>query len=335
MIFGTVASENAVGNGNTESINIARVTFADDTMRKTAFSNGRSAFALLFGTNYGWYPLSGAGLASDPFLVTSESDFRKIDLALFAFYKITADIRFVNFKTVGEGLNFTGTIDGSGDDNISAEESGIVSLTNITGPLVYNVMGTIQNLSLTVNYNKVIAENETLYYGSVAVKMMEGGNIKNITIDGQINIRGINHSTTAYVSGFVAVVSGGTLDNSVINDTSKLRNNISALNISISNVGTLYVGGYAASVERGGAVFSFGIANGNISIEDCPRNNLVVGLLVGQSYGECSWDLALSSDYFYNITIAYMQNGVRIVEEVEKPEDDDDENRRNLIGRQN
>ncbi|MBO4539523.1 MAG: hypothetical protein J5781_04545, partial [Clostridia bacterium] len=107
----------------------------------------------------------------------------------------------------------------------------------------------------------------------------------------------------------------------------------SALTINITGVGTVYAGGYAASVERGGATFSFGIANGNINIEDC--DNVIVGLLVGQSSGECSWDLPLSSDYFYDIDIIIHENGVRIVTAVEKPEDDEDENKKNLIGRQN
>ena len=163
--------------------------------------------------------------------------------------------------------------------------------------------------------------------------MMEGGNIKNITIDGNVNIYGVDSSTTAYVSGFVAVVSGGTIDNSLISDNSKLRNNISALTINITGVGTVYAGGYAASVERGGATFSFGIANGNINIEDC--GDVIVGLLVGQSFGECSWNLALSSEYFYDIDIITHENGVRIVTPVEKPDDDEDEDKKNLIGRQN
>ena len=151
--------------------------------------------------------------------------------------------------------------------------------------------------------------------------------------DAFVNITGVDMSTTAYVSGFVAVVSGGTIDNSVISDQTKLRNNISALNINIKGVGTVYVGGYAASVEQGGATFSFGIANGSISIEDC-GSAVVVGLLVGRAAGECNWNMALSSDYFYDIDIITHENGVRIVTTIEKPSDDDEDDRKNLVGNQ-
>ncbi|MBO4539673.1 MAG: hypothetical protein J5781_05305, partial [Clostridia bacterium] len=268
-INGVVASDNSIGNGSTNGSAPSMVKFTDATMRSTSFSSGISPFTFLFDPNNGWYPLEGEGLASNPFKVSDEEDFKNINLALYACYQITRDITFTAFETIGDGLNFTGTIDGTGEAGIGAEESNIVTLKNVTKPLVYNVMGTVQNLGINVNYTHVIQTNETLYYGAVAVRMMEGGNIKNITIDGNVNIYGVDSSTTAYVSGFVAVVSGGTIDNSVISDNSKLRNNISALTINITGVGTVYAGGYAASVERGGATFSFGIANGNINIEDC------------------------------------------------------------------
>ena len=332
-ILGVVASDRSIGNGSTNGSAPSMVKFTDATMRSTAFSNGTSPFTFLFDPDNGWYPLEGEGLASNPFKVSTEEDFKNINLALYACYQITRDITFTAFETIGDGLNFTGTIDGTGEAGIGAEESNIVTLKNVTKPLVYNVMGTVQNLGINVNYTHTIQTDETLYYGAVAVKMMEGGNIKNITIDGNVNIYGVDNSTTAYVSGFVAVVSGGTIDNSLISDNSKLRNNISALTINITGVGTVYAGGYAASVERGGATFSFGIANGKINIEDC--GDVIVGLLVGQSFGECSWNLALSSEYFYDIDIITHENGVRIVTPVEKPDDDEDEDKKNLIGRQN
>lgn len=332
-ILGVVASDKAIGNGSSDGFEPKMVKFTDATMRSSGFSTGKSPFTLLFGQNNGWYPLEGEGLASNPFKITSEEDFKNINLALYACYQITRDITFTSFETIGDGLNFTGTIDGTGEAGIGAEESNIVTLKNVTKPLVYNIMGTVQNLGINVNYNHVIQTNEELYYGAVAVKMMNGGNIKNITIDGFVNITGVDMSTTAYVSGFVAVVSGGTIDNSVISDQTKLRNNISALNINIKGVGTVYVGGYAASVEQGGATFSFGIANGSISIEDC-GSAVVVGLLVGRAAGECNWNMALSSDYFYDIDIITHENGVRIVTTIEKPSDDDEDDRKNLVGNQ-
>ncbi len=334
-ILGVVASDKAIGNGSVvQGHEPVMVKFDNQTMRDTRFNNNMSSFSMLFNSNNDWYPVSGAGLVSDPFIIQNEADFKNINLALYAYYRITSDISFSDFQTIGEGLNFTGTIDGTGEGEISASASNIVVLTNVTKPLVYTVMGTIQNLSINVNYTKVVKHNETLYYAPIAVKLMAGGNIKNITIDGTISITGEDDSTTAYVSGFAAIVSGGTIDMSDISDASKLRNNISALNVNIRNIGTLYVGGYAASVEQGGATFSFGISNGTFTIEDC--KNVIVGFLVGQSFGECEWDLPLSSDYFYNFDIITNQaNGVQIVDSLEKPEDDNDENRKNLIGRQN
>lgn len=334
-VMGVVVPDQAIGRGNVDG-QYEMVDFENENMRLASFVNNLSPFTLLFSDDNDWYPLSGKGLKSDPFKINNESDFAKINFALYAAYQIMNDITFTSYETIGDGLNFTGSIDGSGSsDNISAEVSNIVSLKNVTKPLIYNVMGVVQNISINVNYNRVIESGETLYFGVVAVKLTEGGNVKNVTIDGTVNIRGVDSSTTAYVSGFVAIISGGKIGDSEYSDPTKVRNNISALNIRISDVGTVYVGGYAASVERGGAEFSFGISSGKITLEDC--GTVIAGYLVGQSYGECAWDLPLSSDYFYDFEYIINENGVRIVQSNPggKPEEDDENKEDKLIGRKN
>ncbi len=335
--LGQVTSEKSIGNGNNLNSVIRMTSFDSEDMRSTSLANGLSAFELLFGTKPAgqaqWYPISGKGMVNDPFRVVSESDFKNINLALFAYYKLIGDsngeIRFTDFETIGDGLNFTGTIDGAGDENVNAEDARIVSLINVTKPLVYNVKGTVQNIGLTVNYTHVISEGETLRYGAVAVYLETGGSIKNITIGGTVNVTGSDYSTKAYVSGFVAIARGGSIDNA----NTKIKNNISALEVRIKHVGTVYFGGYAASVEQGEPSFSYGLANGEVFIEDCPEAQVSYGFLVGESYGVCHWSLDLSSDYFYKITI--ITNGNQV--QVPKPDDDDtdEEKARKLIGKQN
>ncbi len=310
------------------------VEFSDETMRSTSFERVTNVFNMVFVDPHEerWYPLTGAGLATNPFVVENEDDFRNINVALYGYYKITQDIAFTEFVTVGEGLDFTGTIDGSGKstgagDGISAEVNNLVSLTNVTGPLVYNIKGAVQNIIINTIYNKTIEHEETLYFGAVAV--YSSGNIKNITVQGSVNITGEDLTTTAYVSGYVAVCQGGSIEDS------KLRNAISALSISVRNVGTVYTGGFAASVEQGEPVFSFGIASAGtgsddsqssqsvIRIEDCGQN-IIAGLLVGQVYGKCNWSLALSEEYYYTI----------IVEGKAVKKTDDEGNIINIFGRQ-
>ncbi len=326
--LGVLEDSTVVGLGNYNEDHVEMVSFDNKDMRGTLLENEKSVFDVVFGTN-GYYPLAGTGLSGDEFQVLNEEDFHNINLALYANYRIKNNITFTNFETIGEGLYFSGTIDGGDSNNIAAdsEESSIVSLSNVTGPLVYHVLGTIKNIGVNLNCNIVVESGEEYYFGGIAVKAE--GNLTNITVGGTVNIVGASKNTTAYVSGFVGVSYGGTIsgNKSIIND-------ISALSITVSNVGTVYFGGYAAEVSQGMSIFSYGLANGSVNIIDC--TNVIAGLLVGQSHGECTWSMTLEVTYFYDIYIT--EDDLKKLVEKSSPEAKTKENPNgviNLYGRKN
>lgn len=291
-VGGTVLS---VPYGNTDVVGSVRtVSFSDDGMRTASFASvSGSAFDVAFE----YYPLEGTGSDSDPFIVSDEDDFRNINLILYANYRVDADITFTDFATIGEGLVFSGVLKGYVGEDISAENGKVISLINVTGPLVYYNAGSISELSVNVIYSATVASGETFRYGAIAI--YNEGEIKNVTVAGTVSITSLANDTTLYVSGFVAESFGGKVEG----DVSKLQNSISALDITVTGGGTAYVGGYAGSVTRGAASFSYGIATGTITITGVKTT--YAGLLVGRSTGECTWILgeAASIDYTYTVTV--------------------------------
>ena len=271
-------------------------------MKSKTFTNGQT-ISRIFAAGY--YPVDGEGDSSSPFIIRTEQDFKNINLALYAVYRvdgIDGGIRFTNFETIGQGAVFTGELTGNAGDDISAENGKIISLSNVTAPLVYYNSGSISELSVSVEYDAVVGENETFKYGAIAV--INDGKIKNVTVSGSVNITSETEDTTLYVSGFVAESLGGVVEG----EASRLQNSISALDITINGGGTAYVGGYAGLVTRGTPSFSYGIATGSITVTGVKTTH--AGLLVGMSNGECTWVLgeAASIDYTYTIIV----NGVEL-----------------------
>ena len=293
---GAVLESRPIGSSN-EAYGISVVDFEDNDMRSTAFGNGANAFGTVFGT---YYPLSGNGTTNSPFEVYDEEDFNYINLALYATYTIKSDISFTDFTSIGKGLIFSGTIKGSGGDNIQAEESSIASLSGLDEPLVYYNKGSITDLSININCNVTVNSEEEYVFGAIAV--YSSGTIKNVTVSGTVSITSNSNDTTLYVSGFVGKSYGGTID------TSKIQNSISALNITVNGGGTAYVGGYAGVIEQGNGVFSYGIATGTMNVTNVQTvyAGLLVGAVMAESTIDGPWKLdvqTVSIDYTYTITV--------------------------------
>lgn len=292
--------ERPIGSVATNEYLINMVTFTDSevTMARFASNPEISIYDTVFGNAgvEGYYPLEGRGTSANPFVISNESEFKLIDLALYANYSIIKDITFTEFETLGQGLRFTGEINGSAGENISAEESGISVLKGLTGPLVYYNAGSITSLSLNVIVEETVKSGETFYYGGVAI--YSDGIIKNVTVSGTVDIVSEENNTTLYVSGFVAVSYGGIIEA----ELSKIQNSISALDIDVKYGGTVYTGGYAAIIKEGEAKFSYGIATGTIDVDNA--NKTYAGLLVGYSYGTCNWEIGESASVEYTYTIS-------------------------------
>ncbi len=270
------------------------VAFDDSTMRGTAFSNGDAIFEKVFKTD-GLYYLRGSGTDADKFVVGSGEDFSHIEHMLYASYNISEDITFENFKTIGVGLKFTGSIDGKNADSISAEDGTVSSLMNVTDALVYNNAGRIADLGINVYYDKTVGK-DGVTFGAVAIINSTGGTIRNVTVSGNIAINSVEKNSTVIVSGFVGIAEGG-----VIEGDNKVQNSISGLNIKVDNAATVYAGGYVGKMD-GSMTLSYGIGNGTLDITNC--GNVFAGTLVGAAYKDYEWtSLEETEDYRYVVTV--------------------------------
>lgn len=295
--------DNVYANGNVISGNTAKVNmvrFDDGVMRATTFSDGTNVFNKVFVTEKLYY-LSGLGTSTDKFIVRNATEFRKIEHMLYAYYNVANDIEFDDadentaFKTIGYGLKFTGSIDGKNANSTSAEEGTLSSLMNVTDALVYENAGRITDLTVNVFYNKTLEAGE-LVFGAIAVKNSTG-TLRNVTVSGEINIVGADkYDTVVVVSGFVGEGFGGTFETD-----SKVQNSISGLSITVTNVGTVYAGGYVGRVD-GLMTLSYGIGSGTLDVSDCVT--VYAGTLVGALYKANNWSsLDETAEYRYIVTV--------------------------------
>jgi len=291
-------SNGDVNNGASDKVSL--VTFDDSDMRKSTFSDGTNVFNKVFVTDKLYY-LDGLGTETDKFTVSTAEEFRKIEHMLYANYNVKTDITFDDtneataFKTIGHGLKFTGSIDGKNENSWSAEEGTLSSLMNVTDALVYENAGRITDLSVNVFYDRIVKDEE-LAFGAIAV-INSTGTLRNVTVSGEINITGADkYGTTVIVSGFVGEGYGGTFESD-----SKVQNSISGLNITVSNVGTVYAGGYVGRVD-GPMTLSYGIGNGTLDITGC--GTVYAGTIVGAAYKNNEWSsLEETAEYRYVVTV--------------------------------
>ena len=297
--------DNAYSNGQITNHSISgainMVTFDDDGMRNTTFSDGTNAFNKVFVSDKLYY-LEGLGRSIDKFKVTTAEEFRKIEHMLYAHYNIVNDISFsdadpnTSFRTIGYGLKFTGSVDGKNKSSWSAEEGTLSSLMNVTDALVYDNAGSITDLGVNVYYNRTVLSGETLTFGSIAV-INSTGTLRNVTVSGEIDIVGADkYDTTVIVSGFVGQGLGG-----IFESDSKVQNSISGLAITVNNVGTVYAGGYVGKVD-GLMTLSYGIGNGTMDVNGC--GTVYAGTIVGAAYRENEWtSLEETKEYRYIVTV--------------------------------
>ena len=297
--------DNAYSNGqitnNSVSGAINMVTFDDDGMRNTTFSDGTNVFNKVFVSDKLYY-LEGLGRSTDKFKVTTAEEFKKIEHMLYAHYNIANDIEFSDenpstaFRTIGYGLKFTGSIDGKNKSSWSAEEGTLSSLMNVTDALVYDNAGSITDLGINVYYNRTVLRGETLTFGAIAV-INSSGTLRNVTVSGEIDIVGADkYDTTVIVSGFVGKGLGGMFESD-----SKVQNSISGLAITVRNVGMVYAGGYVGKVD-GLMTLSYGIGNGTLDINDC--GTVYAGTIVGAAYRKNEWSsLEETKEYRYIVTV--------------------------------
>ena len=313
--------DNAYSNGQITNGSISgainMVTFDDDGMRNTTFSDGTNAFNKVFVSDKLYY-LEGLGRFTDKFKVTTAEEFKKIEHMLYAHYNIANDIEFNDenpntaFKTIGYGLKFTGSIDGKNKSSWSAEEGTLSSLMNVTDALVYDNAGSITDLGINVYYNRTVLSGETLTFGSIAV-INSSGTLRNVTVSGEIDIVGADkYDTTVIVSGFVGQGLGGMFESD-----SKVQNSISGLAITVRNVGTVYAGGYVGKVD-GLMTLSYGIGNGTLDVSDC--GTVYAGTIVGAAYRKNEWSsLEETKEYRYIVTVdgVIIDNlfGIKVYEE--------------------
>lgn len=271
------------------------VDFESNDMRNMLFSDGVNAFNKVFETDKLYY-LEGKGTSTDKFKVNDAEDFAKIEHMLYADYNIAQDIDFAGseFKTIGNGLMFTGAIDGKNASSESAEEGTVSSLTNVTDAFVYNNAGTVSDLVINVQYEKVV-DGEDLVFGAVAI-INSTGTIRNVTVSGTINISALNKNSGVTVSGFVGIAEGGRIETD-----SKVQNSISGLSITVTDVLTVYAGGFIGLVEHD-MTLTYGIGDGELVINNC--DNVNAGTLVGRANASCDWSsIAETEEYRYTVFI--------------------------------
>lgn len=325
MVFALV--NNAYSNGNVVPKTIGSVSgnsamtvesFTNPTsvMRGTYFSDNTNVFDTVFGSGEDrLYPLAGLGTTNNKFIIRSNSDditvndFVYINQALFASYNVEGDITFApgDFVTIGKGLVFTGSIDGKNKDSDAAETGTVSSLLNVTDALIYYNKGVVNDLVVNVSYTKNVVNvpdaDYDLVFGAIAV--YNDGEIKNVTVSGDIVITSSDSDSTVVVSGFVGINKGG-----MIVGDNKIQNSISGLNISISNIRTVFAGGYIGIVD-GSTTLRYGIGSGIMEIEDCQLVH--AGTVIGEDRFGCDLGtIEELQEYQYLVSIDGVTSGALV-----------------------
>lgn len=134
---------------------------------------------------------SGIGTSDDPFILSTAQDFEKISRYMYAHYKISLgnnkSIAFDSWTTIGQGMNFTGSIVGGlyFDDN--GYPHGI-TLSGLTSSFIDRNYGTISNVKLVSTVSEVFSSSASV--GLVAnvnygiIEKVEVSSIAYLTVKG-------------------------------------------------------------------------------------------------------------------------------------------------------
>lgn len=304
-VFAIESNTYANGAKTADDGNNIYTDFGNNAMRSETVSDG-NLFMEIFVTR-DLYPLKGEVASSDvgttsdkPFLIKNAEDFRYIDNALYAYYNIAEDIYFTEFETIGDGMSFTGGLNGKTATSGEAETGAVSALHNVTSSLLYNNEGTVSDLSMDVNIEKTV--NEDTVFGAVAVK--NSGTIRNVIVSGDIELTAARQDYAITVSGFIGIDEGGIIDNG------KIQNSISSINIIIRNSNSVFAGGYIGQ-QKGNTTISFAIGQGAIYVYD--SQNVTMGWLIGRKDGTVNIDLEKIKEYVYTLAIVDSDSGIQTI----------------------
>jgi len=309
--------DKTVATGAGVNVGFVTAVFSQDVsaMRSTRFANNAAGapnsladktdvFKVVFssGGTKALYPLIGLGTVNNKFIingnveyvaagegqqavVTGEAvDYKHIDTMLYACYNVKSDIDFSagGFITIGEGLIFTGSIDGTNENSWEAEGGSVSSLFNASGALVYRNHGKITDLGVNVFYTANVTKtggNYDLVFGAIAI--YNKGTVRNVTVGGSVTVNAAVNATVV-VSGFVGIDEGG-----IVYGATKLQNSISGLEITVTGALTVYAGGYIGIIS-GMTAISYGIGSGTIRINGCINVN--AGTVAGEDNFNLDWE---------------------------------------------
>jgi len=151
-------------------------------------------------TNY------GIGNLSSPIHISNETELATALKRGSKHYILEEDITLTENICVE---NFSGTINGNGKT--------ILADSSLTGAIIKNLSGSIENLKLEINYEKLEIFNNLSFFAQNLT-----GNIKNCEISGYINGE-FKNTEDAYLSLFVNK-NDGIIENSVANLSADLKN---------------------------------------------------------------------------------------------------------------
>lgn len=204
------------------------------------------------------YPFAeGKGTTESPFQISSIEEFMYINDFLYAHYHVRTDLDFtgINFKTIGMGAKFTGSIDGSLSFSEQTENDGVRTrrLTNLNNALVYFNAGTISNLRIHTVYS-LIASSDVVF-GAVAI--YNNGTLQNLVVEGDITIMALG-TRSVVVGGMVGQSLGGSIsgESTVVSSMTGTNITVSAAEVSIGGV----VGEIKATTT-----LNYLVSNGSIS----------------------------------------------------------------------
>lgn len=225
------------------------------------------------------YPLEGKGTLNNPFRVYTTADFAYINDFLYANYRIKSNLSFGigEFKTIGVGSKFTGTISAAMTNEEYNNAGGTgprnYRITGMTNALVYHNAGTIRDIRLDIAFNET--RNTDTVIGTVAI--YNSGTIQGVTAEGHIILR-VTGSRMAIVGGFVGHDLGGTITQSGTHaqDPSYELSSINGVILSVSG-SQINAGGFVGRIT-GPTLLSYLISNGDII---CNGGSVTAGTIAG------------------------------------------------------
>lgn len=171
---------------------------------------------------------SGVGTTANPYRISTPEQLMQINNYLSSHFVLANNINLsgIQFSSIGKGKKFTGTFNGNG-----------FSISHVTDALFDTNEGTIQNITISVNYNKTGSED--IVFGAAA--KVNYGNIKSVIVDGNATVN-LTDLAVAKVGG-IAGINYGTIDYVV--------NSITVMNV---NAPIAFVGGITGVSEAGSKI---------------------------------------------------------------------------------